>query len=451
MGRCTEAELEYLELIDLNSDNVAYLDALEKSKFHGMSDDERRESLFELYSDLNEKYPRSHAIHRKPLMFSEGEQFTALLEPYLIKQLRKGVPSLFNSVKDLLKDSIKSTLILQSINGFYNNLQTNGTFFGEEQDEKEPPTAFLWTVFFIAHYYDYFSQTEKALEFVNIAIGHSPTAVELYMIKARIYKHAGDHISAMAQMEEARSIDLQDRFVNSKCTKYMLRNDKIELAEKTISLFAKPNADEANAASANQDLIDMQCIWYAYGVAKARGRKKEFGLALQRYNQIYKHFEEFVEDQLDFHSYAVRKQTLRSYVDLVHHFQVINRHPFFYNAAKSAIETHLVLFEGGETAEAMQDGISLLSLKVEAREEALVSFKQSQEQQQKLKKKMEKVQQGKDDAKPVDLDRYGLKFVQVDHLKEATKFLKPLLKLRELELPVLELACRVYLAKSINN
>lgn len=414
-----------------------------------MSEDERRNSLLEFYNNLNEKYPKSHVINRKPLTFSEGDQFISLLEPYLIKQLRKGVPSLFNSLKDLLKDSVKSDLIFESIHRFYKNLRESGTFYNQKNDEKEPPTAFLWTAFFIAQYYDYFSKTEKALEYINTAIDHSPTAVELYMAKARIYKHAGDHISAMEQMEEARSIDLQDRFVNSKCTKYMLRNDEIELAEKTISLFAKPNADEANASSANQDLIDMQCIWYAYGVGKAHGRKKEFGLALQRYNQIYKHFEEFIEDQLDFHSYAVRKQTLRSYVDLVHHFQVINRHPFFHNAAKAAIEIHLILFEGGEVAEAMRDGISLLSLNVEVREAGLIAFKQSQEQDLKLKKKMQKVQLGKDDMKPIDLDRFGLKFVQVDHLKEATKFLKPLLKLGTLELPILELACRVYLAKSI--
>jgi peptide alpha-N-acetyltransferase len=40
-------------------------------------------------------------------------------------------------------------------------------------------------------------------------------------------------------MVEARQLDLQDRFVNSKCTKYLLRNNQVEEAEKTIGLFTR--------------------------------------------------------------------------------------------------------------------------------------------------------------------------------------------------------------------
>lgn len=40
-------------------------------------------------------------------------------------------------------------------------------------------------------------------------------------------------------MNEARELDLQDRFINSKCAKYLLRADRVEEAEKTISLFTR--------------------------------------------------------------------------------------------------------------------------------------------------------------------------------------------------------------------
>jgi hypothetical protein len=43
----------------------------------------------------------------------------------------------------------------------------------------------------------------------------------------------------MNEMEFARSLDLQDRFINTKCTKYMLLNNQIEKAEATIGLFAR--------------------------------------------------------------------------------------------------------------------------------------------------------------------------------------------------------------------
>lgn len=83
------------------------------------------------------------------------------------------------------------------------------------------------------------------MELIDRAIDHTPTLVELLMTKARIFKHLGQPDKAMATMNEARELDLQDRYVNTKCTKYMLRNDKVEEAENTITLFIrvsdKPN------------------------------------------------------------------------------------------------------------------------------------------------------------------------------------------------------------------
>lgn len=103
----------------------------------------------------------------------------------------------------------------------------------------ESPSVYLWVTYFLAQLSDYYRDTEKALEWINLAIEHSPTAVELYMTKARIYKHAGNFNLAMESMDFARSLDLQDRFVNSKCTKYKLQNDKVADAEATIALFTR--------------------------------------------------------------------------------------------------------------------------------------------------------------------------------------------------------------------
>jgi hypothetical protein len=50
----------------------------------------------------------------------------------------------------------------------------------------------------------------------------------------------------MNEMEMARSLDLQDRFINTKCTKYMLLNKQIARAESTIALFARVNTDNGH-------------------------------------------------------------------------------------------------------------------------------------------------------------------------------------------------------------
>lgn len=47
-------------------------------------------------------------------------------------------------------------------------------------------------------------------------------------------------------MNDARELDLQDRFINSKCAKYMLRADRVEDAEKTIGLFTRVSAQGIN-------------------------------------------------------------------------------------------------------------------------------------------------------------------------------------------------------------
>lgn len=54
--------------------------------------------------------------------------------------------------------------------------------------EVEPPTTILWVYYFLASHYDYKQETLKALEYVNLALDHTPLLIELYVLKAKIYK-----------------------------------------------------------------------------------------------------------------------------------------------------------------------------------------------------------------------------------------------------------------------
>lgn len=60
---------------------------------------------------------------------------------------------------------------------------------------------------------------------------------------------------------------------------------------------------------------------------------------------ILQHFSEIIEDQFDFHTYCMRKMTLRSYVGLLRLEDVLRGHPFYFKAAKCAIEVYLNLFD----------------------------------------------------------------------------------------------------------
>jgi N-alpha-acetyltransferase 15/16, NatA auxiliary subunit len=58
-----------------------------------------------------------------------------------------------------------------------------------------------------------------------------------------------------------------------------------------------------------------------------------------------KHFEDFVEDQFDFHSYCLRKVTLRAYVSVLRFEDHVHGQQFFCQAAAGIIRIYLMLFD----------------------------------------------------------------------------------------------------------
>ena len=51
--------------------------------------------------------------------------------------------------------------------------------------------------------------------------------------------------------------------------------------------------------------------------------------ALKNFLKVTSHYKDFVADQYDFHSYCLRKQTLRAYVDLLRFEDNIYAHPSY--------------------------------------------------------------------------------------------------------------------------
>lgn len=57
-----------------------------------------------------------------------------------------------------------------------------------DDGKEEPPTTLLWVQYFLAQHYDMVDQQTLALEYINTAIESTPTLIELFLIKAKIYK-----------------------------------------------------------------------------------------------------------------------------------------------------------------------------------------------------------------------------------------------------------------------
>jgi hypothetical protein len=63
--------------------------------------------------------------------------------------------------------------------------------------------------------------------------------VPVNMIHVFFPQHAGDVHEAVKCMDEAQSLDMADRYINSKCAKYMLRANMITDAEHMCAKFTR--------------------------------------------------------------------------------------------------------------------------------------------------------------------------------------------------------------------
>lgn len=298
--------------------------------------------IVDLYRRFQTDYPQAICPKRLPLDYATGDRFRGIVDEYLRRGLRKGVPPLFVNIRSIYGDADKVRILAELVHDYHRQLKATGHF--SEADHvagkpAEPASALLWTLYFLAQHYDHLRDSPRALDYINAAIEHTPTLIELFVTKGRIYKHAGDLMEAFKWVDEAQSLDTADRYINSKCAKYMLRANFVKPAEEVCAKFTREDV------SAMENLNEMQCMWFQTECAMAYQRLEKWGEALKKCHEVDRHFSEIIEDQFDFHTYCMRKLTLRAYVGLLRLEDVLRQHPFYFKAARCAIEVYIRLFD----------------------------------------------------------------------------------------------------------
>ena len=91
-----------------------------------------------------------------------------------------------------------------------------------------------------------------------------------------------------------------------------------------------------------------------------------------------KHFEDFVEDQFDFHGYCIRKMTLRAYIDMLHMEDKIYNERSYARAARGAIECYLALHDDPELHKTPNTDSSTSSPSQKQKKEAVNAHKKGQ-------------------------------------------------------------------------
>lgn len=445
LGRNAEAsKIIQEQLIARNQESYQYYEQLERS-LNLDPNDEINKSI--LYQNIQLKYPRSQVPFKLPLqVIDTPERFKPLVDAYLRKAIKKCLPALFRNLRpvynkeydrmvskinqdyirhyhsdkkrsstngsdegDLIfiestRDPVeerkvrasvfekfgvpsKLRIIEELLLEYEKNLQEKGDFDSNSTvQDQENKTLILWVDYYLAQHYDYLGRYDEALEYVRRALEHTPTLIELLTLKGKIFKHMGEIEKALEQVDEAQRLDTADRYLNSKCAKYLLRANKIAQAEDMCSKFTRAGV------SVTENLHEMQCMWFQIETARAYYRMQQYGMALKKCYEIDAFFSEVTEDQFDFHTYCMRKATLRAYIKLLRVEDVLRSHEFFFEAAEMAINIYLKLYDkpivDGKENQAdnnVNDQLSASELKKIKNKERKAAAKQLQQQQNQAK------------------------------------------------------------------
>ena len=246
-------------------------------------------------TELASQFPTSNAVQRIPYTLLEGDDLRKALDGRCRKDLKKGVPSLCSELVWFLRIEKKGRyaqatdpvevkthpvfrLLVDMVDGLIACLVSDGKFSKDDAEEQSPSTI-LWAWYLRAGLHELAGEFNDGIALCDTCLEHTPTAVDVYELKARLIKDAGSIIDAVECIDKGRDLDRQDRYINNQTTKYMLQAGMEDEALKRISLFTR------HEGSPEQNLYEMQCSWYELELAACLARKEELGKSLKKFGK----------------------------------------------------------------------------------------------------------------------------------------------------------------------
>ena len=194
--------------------------------------------------------------------------------------------------------------------------------------------------------------------------------------------------------------------MNNICVKYLFKCLKPEKAEEMLKLFMR---DEAS-------LYELQNQWYIIDAGKSFLKMHNHEAGSKHFNIINKQFLDMLANQYDFHTYCVRKWTLKEYVELISFNDNIYQDKKYVEAA----------------AYAMQDIPEYIhQLEVKAKQPVVEEAPKEEEGKKKKKKKNKKAVEPEElpplEAFRKKIDYFGLEYaekIKGDPMAEALVYAK---------------------------
>ncbi len=284
--------------------------------------------LIENLNFLKAKY-KSRVLVRLELALLNGDAFKKLIKEYVANQIKQNIPSIFINIKFIYKmhQTNKVNCIEELITEFLYDLNSNKKIeVVKKNNEKiiiDIVPEFIWVYYFAAQHYDFMRNLEKALENINLAIDKTTSVVEFYMVKSKIFEHAGLYEKAAEAYEKAKKLDIGDRYLNAKHAKKYLRISNVEKANEVMKEFVRdPLIDE--------NIDHFQCMWYETECAYAYMKNKNFIRAHRLFSSIAHHFNTIIEDQFDFYNYCLRRFMINHFAKVLEQMDNIMNNKYVF-------------------------------------------------------------------------------------------------------------------------
>lgn len=349
LGQKSEAEEKYIRLVQMGiceRDCIAKIARLRKIPL-----DESRltpkngaeEAYMTLLDTIAKECPGNDYIRRHALDCVPISDFKERLSSFAAEYIRRMVPSLWSVLKSLYSFPDRVSIIAEVFSQWEKELIAgNCEAFGEKN-----PCHLLWIWAFLATHWRRLGEYDKALDYINKSIEHTPTLELLYLEKSKIYFMKGEKDLAEAFADDARKMDLQDKCLSSKAAKVFFRNNNIEGGERLLSFFCKPDTKPEHVYLLT---VELQCYWYEKEVGEAYFRKGDIYSALQNLLLFELHQTHNRNDLYDFHNYVFRRSTMRYWFDAISREDNIGENKMFLDICPALIRCYMHIFKFGEEA-----------------------------------------------------------------------------------------------------
>lgn len=349
LGQRGEAEKRYMEVIALGvseADAIAALAHLQKIPLDSYLRPlpSHREKYMALLDRVLAACPKCDYAKRHALDCVQIEEFKDRLIAFVTPYMVRVIPSLFTVLKSLYSDAERVAIIGEVFTAMETalNAQDFSGFNGEAN-----PCFILWVHVFLATHYRRIGDWAKAHHHLDAALAHTPTFELIYLERAKLLAREGKTTEAAEQADYARQLDLQDKYLNSKAAKYYFRDNAIEKGEATMQLFYKPSVISGDTYLT---ALESQCYWYEREVGEAFYRRGDYLSALQNLLMFELHHKHNHNELGDFHNYVFRRNTMRTWFDVIDCDDNMGRNKFFLKFCPAIVRTYLKVHELGEEA-----------------------------------------------------------------------------------------------------